>query len=127
MEDKRLKSLLQASSDPYIYHVLFQVAKRADQRDKELNKKVLVGVWGDQRKIHWISWEKLCQPKNEDGMGFKELSKFNDSLLAKQIWRLENNEECIFHRVFKAKVFPHYSVLDCEVFNKDSFAWKSII
>ena len=60
-------------------------------------------------------------------MGFKELSKFNDSLLAKQIWRLENNEECIFHRVFKAKVFPYYSVLDCEVFNKDSFAWKSII
>lgn len=40
---------------------------------------------GEQRKIHWINWDKLCQPKNEGGMGFKELSKFNDTLLAKQI------------------------------------------
>lgn len=60
-------------------------------------------------------------------MGFKELCKFNDSLLAKQIWRLDKNEESLFHKVFKAKFFPTYSIMECESSNKGSYARKSII
>lgn len=60
-------------------------------------------------------------------MGFKELSKFNDSLLAKQIWRLDKKEDSLFHKVFKAKFFPNCSIMECECSNKGSFSWKSII
>ena len=41
------------------------------------------GQKGDRWKIHWKNWETLCQPKVEGGMGFKELSKFTDAMLAK--------------------------------------------
>ena len=60
-------------------------------------------------------------------MGFRELGKFNDSLLTKQIWRLKNNEESLFHKVFKAKFFPDCSILDCEAYNKGLYAWKSLL
>ena len=50
-----------------------------------------------------VGWDKMCRPKGEGGMGFRELGKFNGSLLAKQIWGLANNEESLFHKVFKAK------------------------
>ena len=60
-------------------------------------------------------------------MGFRELGKFNGSLLAKQIWGLANNEESLFHKVFKAKFFPNCSIMECENLNKGSYVWRSII
>ena len=39
------------------------------------------GQRGDPRKIHWAKWGDMCDPKEEGGMGFKELSLFNEALL----------------------------------------------
>ena len=60
------------------------------------------------------------------GMGFKDLQKFNDAVLAKQVWRLLEDKSSFFHRFFKAKFFPNGSIFDAKD-DKGSFAWKSIL
>ncbi|KAH9743718.1 hypothetical protein KPL70_003399 [Citrus sinensis] len=43
--------------------------------------------WGskkEQRHIHWARWEKLCSAKGKRGLGFKDLSSFNQALVANQ-------------------------------------------
>ena len=55
----------------------------------------------------WLSWEKLCEPKECGGMDFKELKYFNLALLAKQGWRLQNGHNSLLYRVLKAKYFPN--------------------
>ena len=60
----------------------FKLPKGIIKEIETLIRKFWWEYRGEQRKIHWVSWEKMCQPKGEGGMGFRELSKFNDSLLA---------------------------------------------
>lgn len=95
----------------------FKLPKGLIKEIESIIRKFWCGYRGEQRKIHWMSWEKLCQPKSEGGMGFKELGKFNDSLLAKQIWRSKHNEHTLFRKVFKAKIFPNCSVMECDMAN----------
>ncbi|CAN1188525.1 Uncharacterized mitochondrial protein AtMg00310, partial [Linum perenne] len=55
----------------------------------------------EKKKIHWIEWRKLCYPKEQGGLGFKDFSKFNQALLAKRGWRIVNNPELLIFRVIK--------------------------
>lgn len=68
----------------------------------------------------------MCPPKEEGGMGFRNMSKFNIMLLAKQGWRFINNPNSLVTRVFKAKYFPNDDFLNSCLGNKSSYVWKGI-
>lgn len=86
--------------------------------------------WGGcdtQRKIHWISWDNLCLPKNKGGMGFRAMHHFNMALLAKQGWRLLHSESSLVARVFKGRYYPRTSFLEAKLGHQCSYAWRSIL
>lgn len=72
------------------------------------------GQKGESRKIHWVKWQELCKPKNQGGMGFKDLTLFNDALLAKQTWRLLHETQSLFYQAFKDKFFPNSMVMEAK-------------
>ena len=92
-----------------------------------LTRKFWWGYGDGSRKVHWVHWKKLCQDKDMGGIGFKEIEKFNDALLAKQVWRMINNPNSLCHRVFKARFSPTCSILEVKDSNTGSYAWKSIL
>ncbi|PRQ57333.1 putative RNA-directed DNA polymerase [Rosa chinensis] len=67
--------------------------------------------WGNQDSngLHWKSWNFLSLPKQDGGMGFRNLVEFNDSLLAKQAWRLTHNPTSLWARVLQQLYFPSTS------------------
>ena len=96
-------------------------------RDIEMMiRKFWCGQRGDWRKIHWRNWETLCKPKVDGGMGFKDLCKFNEAMLAKQVWRLVHDKTSLFYKVFKAKYFPNCSFFEAKA-KSGSFTWRSIL
>ena len=43
--------------------------------------------WGGdvtKRKMNWMQWDKLAQPKERGGLGFRSFKAFNTTLLEKQ-------------------------------------------
>ncbi|XP_050267990.1 uncharacterized protein LOC126712626 [Quercus robur] len=82
---------------------------------------------GDSKKIHWVKWSSLCSSKSIVGMGFRDIQKFNNALLVKQVWWLIHQKDTLLYKVFSAKYFPHGSIMDASVPQKCSYAWRSIL
>ena len=82
---------------------------------------------GDYKKIHWVKWERLCEAKEDGGMGFKEIEKFNEALLAKQVWCMMNNSDSLCYKFLKDRFFPNCSILEANDLKVGSYAWKSIL
>ncbi|XP_024196214.1 uncharacterized protein LOC112199424 [Rosa chinensis] len=88
--------------------------------------KILWGSTLDKRNIHWKSWNALCNPKEEGGLGFRSLSDFNSAMLAKQAWRILMTPSSLIARIYKARYFPDTSFWEAMPHTSPSFSWRSI-
>ena len=69
----------------------------------------------------------MTKSKMVGRMGFRDLAMFNDSLLAKQAWRILHNKISLFYKVFKAPFFPSTTIMEATDSRMGSYAWKSIL
>ncbi|XP_058776202.1 uncharacterized protein LOC131650515 [Vicia villosa] len=86
--------------------------------------------WGSrdgERKVHWLSWEKLARAKGVGGLGFRGVSGFNTSLLGKHYWRLMCDDQSLVSRVFKGRYYPRSSIEESSTGYAPSYAWRSIL
>lgn len=91
---------------------------------------ILARFWwgnGENKGLYWYAWERVCKPKREGGLGFKDLESFNQALLAKQVWRILQNPNCLMATILKARYFPDSTILTARVKTKASYAWKSLM
>ena len=77
--------------------------------------------------MHYINWNRICQPRSTGGLGFKEFSLMNQAMLAKQFWRIQHNPHSLVAKNFNAKYFPRSSILDCTPKPHQSWCWRNII
>lgn len=65
--------------------------------------------------------------KSAGGLGFRDLSMFNKSLLAKQCWGLIQNPHSVISQIMKAKYFPNTYFLASVLGKRPSFIWRSFM
>ncbi|XP_039045798.1 uncharacterized mitochondrial protein AtMg00310-like [Hibiscus syriacus] len=80
-----------------------------------------------KRGIHWCTWEALCQHKEDGGLRFRDMAKFNVALLAKQSrgWLLTNSTSLV-GRVLRAKYYSSGDFLSSALGSSPSYIWRSI-
>lgn len=92
--------------------------------------RILAKFWwgsGDRTGLHWYAWRRVCKPKREGGLGFRDIEIFNQALLGKQVWHILQAPNCLMARVLKARYFPDSSILTASQKKKSSYSWKSIL
>ncbi|CAA7028978.1 unnamed protein product [Microthlaspi erraticum] len=92
---------------------------------------LLMRFWwdkGDRNKgIPWVAWKRLQFSKKDGGLGFRDLPRFNDALLAKQAWRLLKHPDTPFARLMKARYYKDTSILEAKHRINESYGWSSIV
>lgn len=86
--------------------------------------------WNQQEgknKIHWLHHDVLMKPKEEGGLGFRDIHCFNQAMLAKQAWRLWDHPDSLCAQVLKAKYFNNTSVLEAQPRHGMSYTWRSVL
>ena len=66
---------------PIYLFSFFKIPQKVAHRLVALQRNFLWGGDKDYKKIPWVKWEVICLPKDEGGLGIKEISKFNEALL----------------------------------------------
>lgn len=92
-----LKSVIQSISSNVMN--CFELPKQLCNDIHQCMARFWWGTKDREKKIHWMSWEKLCVPKSEGDMGFRNLHLFNLAFLAKQGWRLMVSPNSLVSRI----------------------------
>jgi hypothetical protein len=76
-------------------------------------------------KRKWVSWESVCRPLDEGGVGIRNIMDVYSSLQSKFSWKFLS-EDTLWSRFFKAKYVKnqHFSLVDS---SKGSRIWKMLI
>ena len=84
------------------------------------------GQTGERKKIHWVSWDRLCAKKEAGGMGFRHLKSFNQALFAKNLWHFIHDPTSLVAQVSKSRYCPRTDFLDASIGYKPPPFWRSI-
>ncbi|KAF8094718.1 hypothetical protein N665_0354s0008 [Sinapis alba] len=84
--------------------------------------------WSSGNNRKKIAWQKLCKSKDQGGVSFKDLEKFNQALLVKQADRVMKKPDSLLAQVLlKQRYIKNSTFLENGLGARPSFAWGSII
>ena len=73
---------------PMFYLSFMKIPEKVVRTVILIQRDFLWGGFRDGRKICWVKWRKVCQPRCKGGLGVRDVKIVKMSLLAKWKWRL---------------------------------------
>ena len=79
------------------------------------------------RKIAWVNWKTVCNPKDKEGLGIKDLRTFNSTLLGKWRWDLFHNQQEHWAKILISKYGGWRELEEGTTARMQSIWWKDLI
>ncbi|KAI3463155.1 hypothetical protein Pfo_019818 [Paulownia fortunei] len=73
----------------YLLQVL-QPPKMVLHRIEQIMARFFWGTYGDQKRMHWVSWDRICQPIKEGGLRIRKLADMVQAFSLKLWWRFRS-------------------------------------
>jgi hypothetical protein len=78
------------------------------------------------RNLSLKSWNSICLPKHEGGLGFRRMHEFNLSLITKLGWKMTTNTDCLWVKQLQKKYIKYGDFLSSPTSYSASWLWKGI-
>ncbi|KAJ0812657.1 putative RNA-directed DNA polymerase [Helianthus annuus] len=95
-----IKSVLE--SLPCYYFSLYKAPKKVISNLESMVNKFLWGGSIEDRKTHWVAWDRVANHKKDGGLGINKFSEVNISLLSKWGWRYKTEVNCYWRKIIDA-------------------------
>lgn len=82
---------------------LFPMPSKVQKHLDKVRRSFLWEGNSDAHKFHLVKWSKVIQPKKQGGLGIRDLTKHNKSLLMKWWWRYGQETTSLWKEVVNAK------------------------
>ena len=114
-------------SNALIYHMsMFLLPKTIVKNLDKQRRRFFWQGGGRKRKYHLVKWTTICKSKKKGGLGVKDISKMNISLLCKWWWKLEM-ENGLWQDIVKAKYLSNDLISSAKWRLTDSPVWKDLL
>lgn len=77
--------------------------------------------------FHFRSWHDICQTKDKGGLGIRDLSTVNRSLILHAAWNIATNKDPFLIVILKSKYCPNTSFWLSGNSNTKSIFWGSVL
>jgi hypothetical protein len=81
---------------------------------------------GGSENLSLKSWNSICLPKEEGGLGFRRMHDFNLSLISKLGWKLLSNFDCLWVNQLQKKYIKYGNFISSPNVSSSSWIWKGI-
>jgi hypothetical protein len=105
----------------------FLLSKGSYQKLTSFSKKIWWSGNLDKLSMELIAWDKLSIPKNQGGMGFRDMHIFNIALQRKQVWRLLTNPNSLCDQLLLGRYCHNKNLMDAPVPRTMFKTWCAIL
>ncbi|KAJ0892199.1 putative reverse transcriptase zinc-binding domain-containing protein [Helianthus annuus] len=97
---------------------------------KELEAKMRGFLWCQgpmARGKAKVSWDAVCMPKYEGGLGIRRISEMNIALMASNAWSIVIHRESLWVAWIHTYRLKDRNFWDCQIPNNCSWSWRKIL
>ncbi|GKB30917.1 RNA-directed DNA polymerase, eukaryota, reverse transcriptase zinc-binding domain protein, partial [Tanacetum coccineum] len=97
---------------------------------KEINKLLKWFLWnqGDTAKEKAkVAWKEVCKPKDEGGLGLKNLQTWNHALLAKHVWNIAIKKDTLWVKWVHSVKLRGKNIWGITTDFNDSWGWNNLL
>lgn len=84
---------------PIYFMSIHKIPLSVANRIEKLQRDFLWNGMGGEHKYHLVDWKSICLPKSLGGLGIRSISRTNQALMGKWLWRFGNGEQGLWRDV----------------------------
>ncbi|GJW54813.1 RNA-directed DNA polymerase, eukaryota, reverse transcriptase zinc-binding domain protein [Tanacetum coccineum] len=97
---------------------------------KEINELLKAFLWCQGELIKGrakISWENICKPKDQGGLGLKDLQKWNEVLIMKHLWNVAAKKDTLWVKWVHVEKLKGRSIWEVDCDSNSSSVWRNLL